>query len=973
MYLTKESSPFRESSSFANSPRLFWKEQTVSPKSRFEINENENEGSSVILSPKRNSIENLKKQSRVKNSSIFALEQQNEYDPSSILSLDRPLAAGRPLNTAVQGNAFAGQGMTGLRKETQDFKCHRRAESQSKIPTLSPTKSSPTKLALNSPFTSPVKSNASPTEARASPTKSSLASHGRFNSPHYNADSSVMSDDEELKHQTPRPLRRHAKSVTFDTAPPTITEYDLVTPDPSAASGSREGSYDSEEDEEDMSFDVDDSFDASLEDTDKTPVVLPEDWRHMSPEAANTSLTDVYDDVFDGRDNSPMPTANPNIGINGPRLGSVGSDADARPLPPLPALQAHDGRRRRNSSIGVSAAAERASDARRSLPQPPKAAGISKADLLSMRETSMSLEDRLRLMNFDDERDTCTPTQESHDMQVVVESIQVHVDEVEVSESEIALDEPKAPRISRESILRRVKSRNFNDYDDDYEFDSEFAHDPSYGDLADLDPDVPIPSRECSSNFDENPCQPSNLGEIEGESALEACSFAEVTEVDGTEISQLEDYERETSVIRHPIRHQSDDDSSQYSTQPEEQPTSQSTIDTSGPPTPTALNSSPAGAEKQMYHDAMFSSFEDRKSMDLSLDPLKASMAMAPSPMDTVPKMDAMREFLRRPVTPEGDTEELESDDPGTPDSVIRHPIIISPPEEASSPEIPQQEASIRGAGGLLKTRPSLIPDEVDMAATRRQVSGEHAPPVPERSPKRQSLVLELGHVDEDDTQISISNKENSILQLDFCDESNELSFGLDREFNHIIEAQKVRNLFPLPSFAKFPVPAAAVLQPLSFPLDLDLVATNKSANACLHQQKGYLMRENSKVVVASSRQFSDEKAPVAEADNETSTKDCPRKSSAERKPAWTKEPWNSKTRRKSIRTSSGRCVPSLSGPAPPLPGQESAVSAGLDSVAEQQGDEQFEEGEERGRVFVKVVGVKDLDLPLPTGMCFPL
>jgi hypothetical protein len=36
-----------------------------------------------------------------------------------------------------------------------------------------------------------------------------------------------------------------------------------------------------------------------------------------------------------------------------------------------------------------------------------------------------------------------------------------------------------------------------------------------------------------------------------------------------------------------------------------------------------------------------------------------------------------------------------------------------------------------------------------------------------------------------------------------------------------------------------------------------------------------------------------------------------------------------------------------------------------LDSVAEQ-GDEEFEDGEERGRVFVKVVGVKDLDLPLP-------
>lgn len=35
-----------------------------------------------------------------------------------------------------------------------------------------------------------------------------------------------------------------------------------------------------------------------------------------------------------------------------------------------------------------------------------------------------------------------------------------------------------------------------------------------------------------------------------------------------------------------------------------------------------------------------------------------------------------------------------------------------------------------------------------------------------------------------------------------------------------------------------------------------------------------------------------------------------------------------------------------------------------------EQGDEEFEDGEERGRVFVKVIGVKDLDLPLPKSMC---
>ncbi|KAF2027582.1 DUF1709-domain-containing protein [Setomelanomma holmii] len=969
MFLTKESSPFNGSSPFNNSPRLFWKEQTVSPKNRFDSeNEVERESPST-LSPKRNSIENLKKQSRVKNSSMFAREQKSEYDPTAVQPLERPLAAGRPLSTAVQGNAYGGNGLSGLRESTSPTKGHRRSESQTRIPILSPSQTSPAKLESQSSFGSPSKGNTSPPEGRVSPTKSSLVANGRFNSPKYNPESSTISDDDDFKHQTHRPLRRHAKSVTFDTAPPTITEYEMVTPDPSAASGSREGSYESEEEEE-MSFDQDDSFDASLEDTEKTPVVLPEDWRHMSPDAANTSLTDLYDDVFDGRDNSPMPNARPDGSMNGFRHGSTNSDADSRPLPPLPGMQMHDDRRRRDSSIGLSAAAERASDARRSLPQLPQAAGISKTDLLNMRETSMSLEDRLRLMNFDAERDVATPTQESHDNKVE-QTVQVHVKEVEeVAETEITVEETKVPRISRESILRRVKSRNFDEehedtYDDTYTYDLESSPERSYGDLADLDPDVPIPSRECSSNFDEHPQQNANVAESEADSVVDAYSYAEMTEVDGAEISVLEDYERESSVLRHPIQHkaQDDDDASQYSPQPDEQPTSQSTIDSSGPPTPTLATVSPAAAEKKARQEEMFASFEGDK-MDLSLDPLKAPFAIAPSPMDTAPKMDAMREFLRRPVTPEINDEVDAASDPGTPDSVIRHPIVVSPPEQDSSPEIPQREATIRGAGGKLKTRPSLIPDELDMAAARRQVSGEHPPPVPERSPKRQSLTFELGHVDDEDSQMSISNKENRILDLDLGDESHDLSFGLDREFNHIIEAQKVNDLFPLPSFAKFPTYTAALPEAAAQMSGEGFVYNYSPANGYVREQKGYLMRENTKVVVASSRQFSDEK-PTEAATAPADKKASPRKTSAERKPAWTTEPWNGKSRRKSIRTTSGRRVPTATGPAPPLPGQESAVTGGLDSVAEQ-GDEEFEDGEERGRVFVKVVGVKDLDLPLP-------
>jgi hypothetical protein len=49
------------------------------------------------------------------------------------------------------------------------------------------------------------------------------------------------------------------------------------------------------------------------------------------------------------------------------------------------------------------------------------------------------------------------------------------------------------------------------------------------------------------------------------------------------------------------------------------------------------------------------------------------------------------------------------------------------------------------------------------------------------------------------------------------------------------------------------------------------------------------------------------------------------------------------------------------------MPGQDSNVT-GLGIVTEENSvaDPVQEEGGERGRLFVKVIGVKDLDLPLP-------
>ena len=133
-------------------------------------------------------------------------------------------------------------------------------------------------------------------------------------------------------------------------------------------------------------------------------------------------------------------------------------------------------------------------------------------------------------------------------------------------------------------------------------------------------------------------------------------------------------------------------------------------------------------------------------------------------------------------------------------------------------------------------------------------------------------------------------------------------------------------------------------------------------------------MRQNTKVVVANNRIDDEPKAVSAMTKLAQNTNDAAQASRKISQPTWTAEPWNGKPRRKSIRgVDKSPRRKGADGPAPPLPGQASNVQDGLgavqeDELAEEEGEE-FEDGTERGRLFVKVVGLKDLDLPLPRGM----
>ena len=223
-----DSSPFDSSPVASNSPRLYWQNRdTASPTKSNAENRNPLHDRDGSPSPaKRSSIENLKRASRVKNSNMFAREHKQEYDPTSSPVIERPLATGRPLSVQ-QGNAYGGSGLGSFRQGENS------------------------RMPINGSLRSPIKTNGiledsvSPSKIPSSPTKSSMSAQSKYSQVResFNPETSIWSeeeDEESANHELPpgKSLRRHAKSVTFDAAPPQVNEYEMTTPDPSSvASG----------------------------------------------------------------------------------------------------------------------------------------------------------------------------------------------------------------------------------------------------------------------------------------------------------------------------------------------------------------------------------------------------------------------------------------------------------------------------------------------------------------------------------------------------------------------------------------------------------------------------------------------------------------------------------------------------------------------------------------------------------------
>ena len=955
---------------------------------------------------------------------MFAREQKQEYDPTASPLVERPLATGRPLSVQTQSSSFGDRGLNRFPKEN-----------------AMESKSSPLRLPTKDDIE--YDGASASVKGQASPTKSSMSSKSRYTQAQiFDPENSIWSDEEDsiMERQLPpgRSLHRHAKSVTFDAAPPQVNEYEMTTPDPSSvASGSRDGSHDSTEDEENESFDRgssidrDDSFDASLEDTEKTPVVLPEDWRFMSPELTKNELASRVEDPFERDQSSPAPTARPSSAINArdspTRTDSAASNGERRPLPPLPPSMmlkaSHAGPESRNSLM---ATAERIDNGQRSGGSPPRPASITKSEIQDMGGCSMSIENRLKLMMLDEDPRQKTPGEEqrerrlrrgspvrSPDSQTSQPQVEVHNEEVETDDLADLGEYKMPPRISRESILRKVKGRARESELD--EEDTTFVLNHRFGqDVSNIDPDTPLPTTEKveeqqvivkeepddeDSEVDLYSIPDLYSQQLQAESFMSAMEKLEAIKESRVAVSQKDDDEESHYSVDSKVEILQ----AQRSIQP----------DDDGPPTPRAIipgnsEAKPEQTNSQRMSLPQFAALLGDQDFDFGMESFMAETqpshqepvkVTAPPKLSWTPSPHTDQELnlgnpplqaeIARPITPEAqldpprypDQGRDSVEEPRTPDSVIRRPA-------PDSPSIPEPVATIKASGSRLKTRPSATPADIGaMAEVRRQVSGElpAVVKIPERHQSRPSVVAEADEPTQDSCSEIVSmqssqekdmirqpKRKSSLVTLDIPVEGSD-GLGIESEFDRLIEAQKVEYTISDYSLTYLPwSPGCAEhVAGQGFTPFAD-----RYADSTLRTQKGYLMRQNTKVIVASSASHESASSEPKD-DHDLATRgtrsagNSPRKASQTQ--TWTTEPWNGKVRRKSIRKSGG--VPSKAGPggpAPPLPGMQSNVASGLDSVNEDEAvsnaDEIGEDGE-RGRLFVKVVRVKDLDLPLPRGM----
>ncbi|EWC47052.1 hypothetical protein DRE_03814 [Drechslerella stenobrocha 248] len=335
-------------------------------------------------------------------------------------------------------------------------------------------------------------------------------------------------------------------------------------------------------------------------------------------------------------------------------------------------------------------------------------------------------------------------------------------------------------------------------------------------------------------------------------------------------------------------------------------------------------------------------------------------------------------------------------------ESVIRHDIYDSDDYDdesmfdaesirARTPSpVPARRATIRSASGVrLTTRKSSAPaDAATMAGEMPPFPA--VPPVPKIDPAFLGAA-DVQPIEAEQPQPEVAEERPSSSSSSEGTETDEtievpvpaaepvptpefkvdLAPELEPEAEDEVEVEVESELIPEARVETSPKkPSQLSLPSLGLDLNMGSSLSLELDRVMENQKRGYLMRENSKVVHASGR---------AE-----SNVDAAKPAAAKKTQSWTVEPWQgspgSSARRRSGRGDSLKKKDM--GPARPQnPSTRAAKSSDLPIVEENENKDSVPsvpeekpaaeetmagDGAERGRLFVKVVAVKDLQLPLP-------
>lgn len=922
------------------------------------LQENTKVKDSPTPSPRRTSLENLKKASRVQNNKLLKQIQRN---PGSPPPTSRPLSMPPPSSGSLLG-----------------------LESTSLKNSLTYTKkepNSPPRPQLKNATLASIMRGDSGTQVRsAGPGKSSLLASYKVNG---RSDMEEITDGEDSANTSPN--RR--KAVTFDEVPAQVVEYELITPVPSV-DGSPSMSYDSHDSDDDDEYDYD-----------NTPVIEPDHWRD-TPERVATPPR--LGDPFRA---SPSPTGRPLPPLPATHLVRSDSSSSNRPLPNIPfksqiQSQQQISLHEKMQMMMQKSNAELHPDPNAHVEEDRvmgAALGISVEEMALNECVYHETEE-----GNDDEDDDRTMSPEPFQKETSLDHCERSPGPFSKSmqyDKEFDFKRPK--KISRDSIRRHVSRRDgsvssvgSNESgevlsticDEAEELGEAESKMVDMSVVPEYDPARPI-SRYATRSPDAD-------SEVTASESSEYAGGDNDSRYSGTEDGDITPTARTPRAVSPvaPI---------------EPMEPMEPAVDLLGPTGNMPILSAPVPAspptppKEDEVPEKRLSVALPEFASEFGNDSLGLRAYMAPSPpLITAPTAAAEptpvpspeptpaltspivpppchqpTEDPERPSTPDNQRLEVAEDLERTPESVIRYKLYhseegsddgedlyeevedneglheqqrgdggaggdgssreqipqIVEPRSSPSP-IPDDAATIRAPGGKLRTRPSATPADIAaMAAQRRQVSGDHT--------SAARAALEASSSDEEGSEEE--EEEEGEGEVEDDDETESLPDpGMDPKGKTPLRKSSRRSL-------KMPT-----LDELNIDLNLD----EEFDRVIETQKRGYLMRHSTRVIHASSRDFDEE--PNLQ------------NQSHKRTQSWQVEPWKGSGRRRSTRHSFGQTGAQqdhVASPIPPGPASPTHLVPPLTTAGvEAQKPPTPPENGERGRLFVKVIGVKDLTLPLP-------